>query len=134
MLCFRKPKTLRPLSKTALDLIEKYVFHDVKADKWSWLPSHASLGTVKSNDPRKFSPGGLNRLQAKLGVSDNKMNIIGNYLRVKCGRGSVVKLQEDLVNRNKLFNEDFEVKIIKQKVYEEKESDDSNENKINKSG
>ena len=284
VLCFRKPKTLRPLSKTALDLIEKYVFHDVKADKWSWLPSHicggcyaelnktkvdpthnvkhveflsldpparttrsfvkcvcsvcttgrmhgseynqhknifpgpvgrpssnskempqritvcsaclstmaprvphqcsrgskvenlqnlvresscrtkekvitsqlkevfeekeistaggtvmlstggtpiqASLGTVKSNDPRKFSPGGLNRLQAKLGVSDNKMNIIGNYLRVKCGRGSVVKLQEDLVNRNKLFNEDFEVKIIKQKVYEEKESDDSNENKI----
>ena len=58
------------------------------------------------------------------------MNIIGNYLRVKCGCGSVVKLQEDLVNRNKLFNEDFEVKTIKQKVYEEKESDDSNENKI----
>ena len=47
VLCLRKPKTSRPVSKAAFELIEKLIFPDVKSDKWSWLPTRFCGGFVQ---------------------------------------------------------------------------------------
>ena len=57
----------------------------------SGTPLQTTLGSVDPKQPaKKFSSGGL-----------KIMKDVENFLRVKCGRGSVVKLKEDMVDRNK---------------------------------
>ena len=87
-------------------------------------PLQATLGHVNNRPVPKFSSEVLNRLQSKIGVSDSKMNVVGNFLRVSCGRDSVVNLQQNMIDRNKLLEDQFEVKIIKQHIYEKDPEED----------
>ena len=64
-------------------------------------PVLASLGKIQQKPTPKFSNETLNKLQNKIGASDKKMNILGNFLRVGCGRSSVVNLQKQMIERNK---------------------------------
>ena len=50
----------------------------------------ARLGNTNQKPPPTFSNEVLNRLQLKTRLSDNKMKVADNFLRVKCGRSSVV--------------------------------------------
>ena len=90
-------------------------------------PIQASLGKIKQKPPPRFSNTTMNRLQTRIGASDKKMNVIANFLRVGCGRSSVVKLQEEMTERNRKLTDMFEAKMLKQKKYvvdeeEEKEN------------
>ena len=63
----------------------------------------ARLGNTNQKPPPTFSNEVLNRLQLKTGLSDNKMRVVDNFLRVKCGRSSVVCHEKFMVDRyNKL--------------------------------
>ena len=57
-------------------------------------PIQATLGKVKAKPPPKFSNESLTKLQLKMNTSDRKMNILGNFLRINCGRASVNKLED----------------------------------------
>ena len=65
----------------------------------------------------KFSNESLTRLQLKMGTSDNKMKVLSNYLRINCGRDSVEKLQQHMIERNKRLEDFFDVKNLKQTQY-----------------
>ena len=80
-------------------------------------PIQATLGKNAKKPQPLFTSEELNRLQTKMSVSDNKMKIAGNFLRVKCGRKSFINLKKDMTERNKIFAEDFEHKVIKQRIY-----------------
>ena len=45
------------------------------------------------------------------------MNILGNFLRVNCGRSTVVKLQNHMTERNKQLANQFTVKNVTQTEY-----------------
>ena len=90
-------------------------------------PILASLGKTKQKPPPKFSNETMNRLQNSIGASDKKMNIIGNFLRIGCGRPSVVKLQQQMTERNKKLADEFETKMLKQKKYVVDGEDKENE-------
>ena len=80
-------------------------------------PILASLGKIRQKPDIKFSNETLNRLQNSIGASDRKMNIVGNFLRAECGRASVVKLQLNMLERNKKLSRHFEGKMLNQKKY-----------------
>lgn len=87
-------------------------------------PIQATLGKIKQKPDIKFSNETLKRLQISLGASDRKMNIVGNFLRAECGRGSVMKLQHNMVERNKKLSRHFEGKMLEQKELITDPSDD----------
>ena len=64
-------------------------------------PIQATLGRRREKPSIKFTTEALNNLQSSIGVPDRKMNIVGNFIRIECGRASVVNLQSDMVSRNK---------------------------------
>ena len=93
------------------------------------LPIQATLGkSQQQKAPVKFSFETMNRLQNSIGASDRKMNIIGNFLRVGCGRSAVDKLEEKMVERNKKLSRHFESKMLKQKKYVADEDETNKEN------
>ena len=49
-----------------------------------------------------------------MGASDNKMKILGNFLRVNCGRPSVTKLDDHMTARNRKLSHLFSVKNVQQ--------------------
>ena len=55
-----------------------------------------TVGGPKQKPAPKFSNESLNQLQLKMGASDNKMNVLGNYLRINCGRDSVSKMDSHM--------------------------------------
>ena len=77
-------------------------------------PISASLGHLKAKPLPKFTNESLNRLQLQLGVSDNKMKDVDNFLRVHCGRDSVNKHEEYMKERNSLLKDKFCVKFVSQ--------------------
>ena len=87
-------------------------------------PLLATLGKIYQNPP-KFSNESLTKLQVKMGASDNDMKTVGNFLRIHCGRGSVVKLDEYMKERNNMLRDKFEVKKIIQAEYVNMEVDSS---------
>ena len=62
-------------------------------------PIIAMLGKTNLKPVPKFSNESLTQLQLKMGNSDRKMNILGNFLRINCGRASVNKLEEHIYAR-----------------------------------
>lgn len=65
-----------------------------------------------------FTNEDLNKLQLALGsCSDKQMLTIGHYLRVECGRGSVVKHKEYMQQRNHILDDLFDVASIPQTIY-----------------
>ena len=52
-----------------------------------------------------------------MGVTDNKMKVLGNYLRVNCGRNSVDKLKDHMIERNKKLVDHFTFKNVEQTEY-----------------
>ena len=84
-------------------------------------PIQATLGSnYNERTPKNvFTNDSLSKLQVKLSLSDNKMKIVGNFLRIECGRKSVVNLNSYLKERNHIFDEDFETKAINLKSYED---------------
>ena len=80
-------------------------------------PIQTTLGKSRDKPSIKFTTEALNKLQSSIGVSDRKMNIVGNFIRIECGRASVVNLQSDMLSRNKKFAPHFEGKMIKQTEY-----------------
>lgn len=96
-------------------------------------PVQATLGKLQKKPDIKFSNEALNRLQTSIGSSDRKMNIVAHFLRAECGRSSVVKVQEEMMERNKKLARHFESKMLKQKKYvtdsEDKENCDSKKKK-----
>ena len=70
-------------------------------------PVQASLGKIQQKPTVKFSNDTLNKLQNKIGASKKKMNILGIFLRVGCGRPSVDNLQKQMIERNKKLEEYF---------------------------
>ena len=77
----------------------------------------ASLGkTTTTGKPRpRFSNESLNQLQVNIGIYNQKMSSIGNYLRVHCGWVSVIKLEKHMVERNRKLSENFETTKLTQK-------------------
>ena len=71
-------------------------------------PISASLGVFKQKPAPKFSNEILNKLQIKAGISDNKMKIVDNFLRVNCGRSSVIGHEKHMVERNSRLEEMFD--------------------------
>ena len=96
-------------------------------------PIQATLGRRREKPSIKFTTEVLNNLQSSIGVSDRKMNIVGNFIRIECGRASVVNLQSDMVSRNKKLAHHFEGKMIKQTEYTNEGADrESSEKKKKK--
>ena len=95
-------------------------------------PLAATLGKPKKRPPPKFSNESLTRLQLKMGVSDNKMRVVGNYLRVNCGRDSVDNQRDHMMERNKKLANQFTVKNIVQTQYVTIEDDEDSEKKKKK--
>lgn len=89
-------------------------------------PVQATLGKLHQKPDIKFSQEALNKLQSSIGASDRKMNIVANFLRGECGRASVVKIQEEMMERNKKLSRHFESKILKQKKYVTEDGDNEN--------
>ena len=56
----------------------------------------------------------MNKLQAKLGVSDRKMLDTAHILRVYCGRASVTDLKLQMNKRNHMLDQFFTSKMIPQ--------------------
>ena len=117
----------------------KEVFHDqgvstqggtISLSSGGKCPLQASLG--KTQTKPKFSNIIMNRLQSKIGVSDKKMNIIGNFLRAGCGRSSVVNLQKQMTERNKKLADHFETKVLQQQKYVTEDSDENESKKKKK--
>ena len=67
-----------------------------------------------------------------MGASDNDMKTVGNFLRIHCGRGSVIKLDEYMKERNSMLRDKFEVKKIIQAEYVNTEMDSSEVSKQKK--
>ena len=86
-------------------------------------PICTTLGQVKLKPAPKFSSESLLRLQLKIRASDNKMNSLGNFLRINCGRDSVRNLKTDMSERNKKLVDHFECKNMLQTEYVTKEED-----------
>ena len=80
-------------------------------------PLSATLGAPVVKPQPKFTNEALNRLQLKMGASDNKMNIMANFLRINCGRNSVEKVQDHMSARNKKLDDMFDIKYVKQSEY-----------------
>lgn len=80
-------------------------------------PISASLGKTKEKPVPKFTNDSLQQLQLKMGTSDNKMKILGNYLRINCGRDSVNKLSKHMAERNVKLAEHFDVISMEQTEY-----------------
>jgi hypothetical protein len=80
-------------------------------------PILASLGQAQPKPGPKFDNEALNRLQLKMGESDNKMKILDNFLRVHCGRSSVHLHEEYMIERNQMLKEFFGHKKITQVEY-----------------
>ena len=96
-------------------------------------PLSATLGQHPDMKAKpKFSSESLTRLQLKMGASDNKMKILSNYLRINCGRHSVEKLQQHMIERNKRLEDFFEVKNMKQTQYVTTEGEENNNSATNK--
>ena len=75
-------------------------------------PLTATLGKIKLKPGPKFSNDSLNRLQLKMGASDNNIKTLGNFLRVNCGRESVNKHEAFMKERNTKLEEFFETKKV----------------------
>ena len=99
-------------------------------------PIFATLGKPKSKPDPKFTNESLTRLQLKMNASDRKMNILGNFLRINCGRASVIKLEENMTMRNQMLEEYFDVANVVQTKYvkdpSEQEDDKKKKKKITK--
>ena len=89
-------------------------------------PVSATLGKLKQKPKPRFSNESLTQLQLKMGTTDNKMKILGNYLRLNCGRPSVSKLKDHMTERNKMLADQFVVKNVEQTAYITIEEDDNN--------
>ena len=94
-------------------------------------PIQATLGIATKPQPL-FTSEELNRQQTKLSLSDNKMKIAGNFLHIKCGKKYVVNLKKYMTERNKIFAEDFEHKVIKQRIYKKDGNETETSNKRKK--
>ena len=92
-------------------------------------PISVSLGKSNNKPSTYFSNESLNRLQLKMGATDNKMKVLANFLRINCSRSSVTKLDQHMIDRNKLFSDQFAVKNIVLTKNVAKEVDDDKENK-----
>ena len=88
-------------------------------------PIHATLGKSKAKPTPKFSNESLTKLQLKMNVSDRKMNVLGNYLRINCGRASVNKLDDYLTQQNQKLQDSFAVKKVSQVKYVTNTTDES---------
>ena len=96
-------------------------------------PISASLGQAQPKPGPKFSNEALNRLQLKMGTSDDRMKILDNFLRVNCGRNSVHLHEEYMVKRNQMLKDLFGHKKINQVEYvKEKSNGDEKEKKKKK--
>lgn len=80
-------------------------------------PIKATLG-VKQKPQPFFSTEAMNKLQAKLGVSDRKMLDAAHFLRVYCGRASVTDLKLQMNKRNHMLDQFFTSKMIPQTKYQ----------------
>ena len=87
-------------------------------------PKSASLGQSKAKPLPKFTNESLNRHQLLLGVSDNKIKVVDNFLRVNCGRDSVNKHEEYMKERNSMLKDKFCVKLVSQKEYVSEDKED----------
>ena len=96
--------------------------------KTNGKPLTTTIGDPKKKPMPKFSNDSLNRLQIQMGASDNKMNSLGNFLRMNCGRSSVVKLQEHMISRNKKLTSHFSVKSVVLAEYVTKSDKEDKEN------
>ena len=83
----------------------------------------ATLGKPAGKPAPKFTNESLSRLQIKMGTSDNKMNVLGNFLRINCGRSSVVELADHMTERNKKLQDHFDVTLLAQTEYVTEEVD-----------
>ena len=86
----------------------------------------------KKKPPPKFTNESLNRLQLKIGASSNNMTVVGNYLRVHCGRPSVHKLEDHMTERNQKLLDKFDTTKIVQKEYVTKSVEDEAKQKRKK--
>lgn len=96
-------------------------------------PIQAILGQPKTKQrpPPKFCNDTLNRLQLSLGISDNKMKLVDNFLRMGCGRDAVVKHEEHMKETNNKLENLFEIKKIIQQKYED-DVEEKSENNVKK--
>ena len=92
-------------------------------------PLTATLGKLKLKPPPMFTNESLNKLQLKMGASDRKMKVLGNFLRVNCGRDTVKKHQEHMTIRNQKLEDYFSVKSVSQTEYVTKDSDEISDKK-----
>ena len=91
-----------------------------------------TVGGPKQKPAPKFSNESLNQLQLKIGASDNKMNVLGNYLRINCGRDSVSKMDSHMTEQNNKLKNMFDVKYITQtKTTSQKRAENSDESEKN---
>ena len=81
------------------------------------MPLTTTLGKLPEKPTPKFTNECLNRLQLKMGASDNKMKIMGNFLRVNCGRDSVQNHEDFMKERNSKLEEFFDTKMVNTKKY-----------------
>ena len=93
------------------------------------VPIVARLGNTNQKPPPTFSNEVLNRLQLKTGLSDNKMRVVDNFLRVKGGRSSVVCHRKFMVDRNNKHKDLFEHKKMTLQEYVTNENKDRKERK-----
>ena len=89
----------------------------------------ARLGNTNQKPPPTFSNKVLNRLQLKTGLSDNKMRVVDNFLRVKCGHSSVVCHTKFMVDRINKLKDLFEHKKMTLQEYVTNENKDRKERK-----
>ena len=79
-------------------------------------PITTTLGKVDVPPPF-WSNDVLGRLQQKTGLSDNKMKQDANCIRRVAGRGSIVKLDESMRERNRIFEPLMSTDLVAQTIY-----------------